>query len=105
MNPGVQSASAPFEQCVDHDVHLKVVFSAKLDPVDLQTLHVCVAQGLRDAGIAEDACNTDPSQSTPLCVDLAPGTSTTFNDGGAFNSSNYKADYSVVVSNTAELAG
>ncbi|MEO6601094.1 MAG: carboxypeptidase-like regulatory domain-containing protein, partial [Polyangiaceae bacterium] len=104
VNPDVPSASAPFEQCVDHDVHLKAVFSATLDALDLQTLHVCATQGLRDAGIGENACNTDPKQSTPLCVDLAPGASTTFNDGGAFDSSNYKADYSVVVSNTAELA-
>ena len=104
VNPVVTSASATFDQCVDNDVKLRVVFSASLDPVDDETLHVCVTQGLRDAGIGENACNSNPVQSTPLCVDLAPGASTTFNDGGAFDSSNYKADYSAVLSNTAELS-
>jgi len=36
-------------------------------------------------------------------VELAPGAPTAFNDGGGYNSSNYSADYRVVVSNTAEL--
>ena len=60
------------------------MFSATLDSTDLQTLHVCVTQGLREeSGIfAPSVCDESVAQSPPACFDLPPGGSGNVDDGG-----------------------
>ena len=100
VSEAAPSASGAYEQCVDNDVKMRLVFSATLDPVDHETVHACSTQGSIEAGVFDNACNNDVPQSTPFCIDLAPGASTTVTDGGGLNvDDNISASYSVVLSN------
>jgi hypothetical protein len=105
VSEAVPNASTPYEQCVDNDVKMRLVFSATLNPVDNETLHACVTQGAIEAGLFDNACNNDVPQSSPFCIDLAPGASTTVNDAGGLDiPDNVRARYSVVLSNTEQTS-
>jgi hypothetical protein len=94
--------SFTYDNCVSHDVKIRIVFTATLSPADLQTLHVCFSQGLQEnSGIfAPNVCDEDISVGSAVCVDLAPGGSFTFNDGGISIPDNATTSWHATVSNT-----
>ena len=103
VNPGTPSVSVAYENCVDNDVKLRIVFSATLDLVDLKTLHVAVSQGLHERSVFGNACTDDVAVGAPFTFDLAPGGSGTVDDGGIHIDNDARAIWAVVVSNTKEV--
>jgi hypothetical protein len=91
-----------YENCVDHDVKVRIVFSASISLTDPQTLHVCVQQGLKEnsGAFTPNVCDESVDVSAQVCADLPPGASTNFNDGGLSIPDFATATWSVVISNT-----
>jgi hypothetical protein len=76
--------SRTYDNCVSHDVKIRIVFTASLSPNDLQTLHVCFSEGLKENSgfLLPNVCDEDVDVGTPICADLAPDGSTTVDDLG-----------------------
>jgi hypothetical protein len=90
-----------YDQCLSGDVKLRIEFHATLSPVDLQTVHVCVSQGIKEnsGALNDNVCDNNVDQSTQVCVDLAPGASTGFDDGGLEIHDFATARWNVVITN------
>ncbi len=103
VNPATPTASQGVEFCVDNDVKLRVVFSASLNP-DLQSVNVCVTQGLREESsiFAPSVCDESVDQSAPFCFDLAPGQSGGVDDGGINIPGNATATWNATLTNNQD---
>jgi hypothetical protein len=92
VNPTKPTNSAPYEACVDDDVKVRIVFSATLE-ADQQTLSVCAQQGIREiSSPGPSVCDKDVPISSPLCFDVPPGGSVSFDDGGSLCADDCNSD-------------
>jgi hypothetical protein len=91
-----------YDQCLSGDVKLRIEFHASLSPIDLQTVHLCVSQGLKEnsGALTDNVCDNNVDQGPAVCVDLAPGASTSFSDGGLEIPDFATARWNVIISNT-----
>jgi hypothetical protein len=100
------SQTKPVEQpitfCQDHDVKLEIDVIATLNPVDHQTIHMCISQGLREESgfLAPSVCDENVDQSSQACVDIPPGGGTSFDDGGINIPGDASATWHAIFTNT-----